>query len=98
MNDHLKVFLPYSEEHDKLTIAAICMTHLNKNKNMKYRVEDTYFDYGQNWMYTTIIAHNLSEKPDSVLRTHQALSPREQKEILGANIKDIPKLCEGFIK
>lgn len=41
-------------------------------------VEDTYFDYGQNWVWTTILAHT---KYSDV----QIITPREWEKIIVAN-------------
>jgi len=40
----------------------------------KYRVEDVYLDYGQDWMWTTIVRHGYKEC--------QVLNPREWEDIV----------------
>lgn len=47
-----------------------------------YEVEDCYLDYGQKWMWTTIIAY------DETGHSHQVLNPREWKIIVNANNED----------
>jgi hypothetical protein len=44
----------------------------------KYHVGETYFDYGQDWKWTTLLK-------DSDYGSVQALTPAEQKMILSAN-------------
>lgn len=77
-NEHLKVFQKDSEEHKNLeTMAAL----LNKTDSaLNYTVEETYYDCGANWMYTTLIAHDPKEK--GILASYQALNPRQQKMIV----------------
>lgn len=70
--------LKYSERGFKnLSAVASVLTAVSKN-GFSYRVRDTYLDYGQGWMWTTII--------DS--RDVQILSPRDWKEIVQATTAD----------
>ena len=76
----LKTFEKTSPEYKTLTDAADALNQ--QVKNVRYTVEDTYFDFGQNWMYTTIIAHRLDRDADDVTAGWQALTPRDQERIL----------------
>ena len=62
------------------------MLEVDSVNNYTYIVADTYLDYGQNWMWTTIIRI----KPDDY--DVQVLSPRDWQEIVSAT--SIPELLE----
>ena len=78
--DHIKIFAPGSAEHLALTRAAALMTGLSPN-GWRYFVGDTYFDFGQGWLWTTILCEHSS---DAVLGCFQAINPAIQKSILQA--------------
>ena len=63
-----------SKEYERLQTASEILTKLSP-KGRKYYVGDTYFDYGQNWKWTTILC-------DSEHGTAQALCPRDYKKLL----------------
>lgn len=65
-------FEPDTEEYKRLEEIAKKMTELSPNKQT-YKVEDVYLDYGQDWMWTTIV---------NVERGYQILSPRDWMECL----------------
>lgn len=46
----------------------------------RYKVEDTYLDFGSNWQWTTLIAYKQDQRNDS----YQALNPVEWKKIVNA--------------
>ena len=75
--DAIMVFNKGSYAYEMLEKAAMIMTASSKSGTV-YKVEETYFDYGQKWMWTTIIAHN----PNSQWGGYQALNPRQQAEII----------------
>ena len=77
----IKVYPRNSDERVKLTEAARELTRISGNGTV-YTVEETYFDYGQNWMWTTIIAHRQSGD------SFQRLCPRDHEKIIMS--KDIP--------
>ena len=52
--------------------AAAKLLEVSSKKGMKYSVEDVYFDMGQDWMWTTVIAY------ESDGDSWQALNPSEQ--------------------
>ena len=73
----LRVFKPESEEYTRLQNFA---DELNNDERFQanYTVEDLYFDYGQNWMWTTIIAHRQNERGGG----WQALTPKNQERVV----------------
>lgn len=64
-----------SEEYGRLEKAAEILTIISP-KRRRYTVGDCYFDYGQNWMWTTILYE------DDMWGTAQALNPRDYERIL----------------
>lgn len=79
----IRVYAPDSAEYKKLQHAAQELTDTSKTGKV-YLVEETYFDFGQNWSWTTIIAH----RSDGA--TWQAINPAQQEQILLA--EDIPEV------
>ena len=65
---------------DALRRAAHILTGLSP-LGYEYRVGETYFDYGQNWKWTTILCHCTG---NGFTDTYQALSPAAQEEIIMA--------------
>ena len=61
------------------------------SEGILYSVGDCYLDFGQNWMWTTIIAHDPNSQ-NKVLSSWQALTPRQWKEIEAA--ETIEELAE----
>ena len=81
----IKVFEKGSKEYKKLELAAAMLELLSDN-DTKYVVDETYFDFGQNWKWTTI---SIPE------RNVQVLYPPEQEQIVtAASIKDIVDAVE----
>ena len=76
MSAYIKTFSPDSYEYSRLKLAAAMMTVKSPNGYV-YRVENTYFDFGQDWMWTTICR-------DSEWGGVQALSPRQHEDIIQA--------------
>ena len=56
-----------------------------------YSVTKTYFDYGQNWLWTTLLA-------DDGKNSWQAITPAEQKLILFGDIDDANLVIRRLIK
>ena len=73
----IRTYTPDTDEFARLTTAARVLTAVSP-KHITYTVEDTYFDYGQRWMWTTIIAHDNT----SSFGSYQALCPRDYEKIL----------------
>lgn len=82
MSDFIKEYYPGTPEYQKLKIAAQMLTTFS-TKGIEYRVENVYFDYDQDWWWTTIIAYAPTET--GILRTWQALYPVQEEQILNAD-------------
>ena len=80
--DYIKVFPLGSLERKKLETAAQMLTTFSTS-SIEYGVDDVYFDYGQKWEWTTIIAYDPTQA--GVLHSWQALSPKEQEAIVTAS-------------
>ena len=75
--DTIRTYDHDTDEYARLLTAARVLTAISP-KHITYTVEDTYFDYGQGWMWTTIIANN----PSSTFGDYQVLCPRDHEKIL----------------
>ena len=73
--DTIKVYAQDTDERKALVTAATILTAISP-KGIRYTVDETYFDYGQRWMWTTLIAR----RPDGV--EYQALCPRDHEKII----------------
>lgn len=79
--DTIRQYAPNSDEVVRLRMASEEMTK-QSTKGTIFTVKDCYFDLGQGWMWTTIIA----TRPDG---DHwQVLCPRDHERILTSH--DIP--------
>lgn len=90
MNWAIKRFEPGSDEQKMLAVAAAVLTAKSPN-GYRYYVGTTYFDYGQDWKWTTVLCEG------DKWGGYQALNPREQEDILLADINDIPKICDEVL-
>ena len=77
----IKMFTHGTEERSNLEKAAKMLTAQNEFKR-EYYVGETYFDYGQRLMWTTIL---YKSKDWGAV---QALCPRDQELIVNGNIED----------
>lgn len=84
----IKVYAPDSVEYLRLVMASAALT-LRSRKGTTYRVDETYFDLGQGWMWTTIIA--TMKNGDH----YQALSPRDHEKIV--TLPDTAQVIEEII-
>lgn len=89
MSWYEKTFEEGSIEIGKLRFAAYLMENKSPN-HWQYMVSDTYRDFGQNWMWTTIIQMGSGS-------TVQALTPTMQKEILSSEtFEEVEKVVERY--
>ncbi len=52
----------YGRERENLIMAANMAMMLSPN-GWTYKVDNTYFDYGQNWEWTTLIVNEGEQDP-----------------------------------
>jgi len=70
----IRVFNEGSREYNALDLAAKMLTILSP-KGYKYAADVTYFDFGQDWKWTTVICSTGWDR-------YQALNPKEQELIM----------------
>lgn len=84
----IATFERHSREYKALEAAAALLTALSPH-GTAYMVEETYFDFGQGWKWTTVIAHRSNGD------SWQALNPREQDMITDeCTLESITKAVE----
>ena len=82
MDEYISVFAKDSMERKQLEKAAKLMTEKSR-RGYQYYVGETYFDFGQNWKWTTILTDDF-----------QALYPTEQEAII---LSDTPEELEAAV-
>ena len=89
-NAYIKTFKLGDPEFENLYKLADILTKKSPNKYIYY-VGDTYFDLGQDWMWTTVLCRgNWS--------SYQALNPREQEEAILANSDaELEKIADSVL-
>ena len=92
MSFAIKRFPVESDEYKRLTAAAAMLTVKSPTKS-RYYVGETYFDYGQDWKWTTVLCDNGSGWGD-----YQALCPREQEEILLCNLSELDRITREVLQ
>ena len=91
-NAYIKQFSRYSEEYEKLDRVSTFLTAMSPNKYYYY-VGNTYFDLGQDWKWTTILAKTLKGN------SYQALNPRQQEDILLARSdEELEEIAKQILK
>lgn len=88
MAELIRIYAPDSHEQMKLKLACYELEQLT-TKGTRYTVEDIYFDLGQNWMYSAIVAHSTDGT------SWQALCPRDYENVLLST--DVRKTCEEIV-
>lgn len=73
----IKIWNPTTPEYARLERAAKILTEFSPRKYV-YKVEDIYFDFGRNWLWTTIIAYRADGE------SYQALDPVRHEQILNS--------------
>lgn len=86
----IKTYEHYEKEYTALRCAAAALECASPN-GTEYRVEDTYFDFGQDWVWTTIIAYRKDGS------SWQALCPRDHDLIVTCDIDRIAEAVKNVI-
>ena len=77
-----------TREYKNLRAVAKMLEALSPN-GVEYEVGETYFDFGQDWIWTTILAY----EKDSVFGGYQAINPRDWESVIMAeNENDFAKV------
>lgn len=93
MESVITLFDKGSEGYQKLEAVAGMMTAFS-TRDKRYTVEVTYFDFGQDWKWTTIIEHDKGGR--GWLSSCQALNPAEQEKILYGDIDEVMKVVKDI--
>ena len=91
MSAFIKVFDTDSPARDNLNRIAHILTGLSPC-GYHYRVGETYFDFGQDWKWTTVLCDGGG------YGGYQALNPAEQEEIILADIADLPRIAQEILE
>lgn len=84
----IKRYEPGSPEYQNLARAAALMTGKSP-RGYHYTVGDCYFDFGQGWVWTTILSDG------GEWGGYQALNPREQEMIvLASSVAEIEAVVD----
>lgn len=86
----IRTYEHYEKEYEWLLCAAAALECASPN-GTKYNVEDVYFDFGQDWMWTTIVAY----KKDGT--SWQALCPRDHDLICTRDIYCLAEAVDNTI-
>lgn len=86
----IKTYEHHEKEYIALRCAAAALECASPN-GTEYRVEDVYFDFGQGWMWTTIVAH----KKDG--SNWPALNPRDHELIVSCDINRIAEAVKNIV-
>lgn len=92
MTSWIAVFERGSDEYCKLLLTAALLEAKSPN-GYHYKVDETYFDLGQGWKWTTVICEGDS------WGGYQALCPAEQKRVLESNgsIEELMKIVNSVL-
>lgn len=74
MSKYIRVYNKTEIGYQKLNILASYMTELSSD-NTLYALENVYYDFGQNWWWTTIVAIRLYDD------SYQVLSPKNMEDL-----------------
>lgn len=88
MSEFIRTLTKEDDEYRKLLIVCTLLNNYTQ-ADCVFCVEDTYFDFGQNWEWTTIICrYQKDENSFHDQYSYQYLSPTIQQSIFLANTVD----------
>lgn len=91
MSFAIKRFPKGSDEYKRLEAAA-AMLNVKSPTKSRYYVGETYFDFGQDWMWTTVLCNNGDKWGG-----YQALNPAEQEEILLCGMEELDRITDDVL-
>ena len=96
MSKNITVWSKNSIEYQKLNIfkSFLDIIIIQNNLPITISIENTYFDVGQNWMWTTIIVNKTN--CNSCLNSYQLLNPADHERIVFGDLQDIVEICLKF--
>lgn len=98
MSKNITIWSKNTIEYKKLNLFKDFLDIIITQNNLPITVsvENTYFDFGQAWTWTTIIVHKLN--CSSCLNSYQLLNPADHEKIVFGNEDDIIEVCQKFKK
>lgn len=92
MGNKERILRRYEPECKRLYVAADLLNAFAP-EGVKFGVDDTYLDFGADWMWTTIIAYRNFSYKDS----YQALCPRDWKKICYGDMDDLVSVVKEIL-
>lgn len=89
----IKAFEYGTPEFRKLEAAAKVINSFSKSEYI-IKVGETYFDFGQDWKWTTLIADNGN---GGVLGSYQLLNPKQQEKIVYGTLDEFQQTVAELI-
>lgn len=86
----ITTYKPFEKEYKALECAAAALECASPN-HVRYVVEDVYFDLGQDWMWTTVVAYRKDGS------SWQTLNPRDHELITTCDIVNIAEAVKNTI-
>ena len=98
MLENITVWSKNTIEYKKLKVFKSLLDVIIEQNNLPISVsiQDTYFDFGQGWMWTTIIVTELNN--NSCLNSYQLLYPARHERIVFGDEDDILEVCHNVKK
>ena len=95
MSWSIDVFKDGTGERELLEKAALILTFKSPNR-YQYYVGETYFDFGQNWKWTTVLCRTGET---GITGSYQALNPAEQEKILlsDGSLESMAKIADEVL-
>lgn len=87
----IRIYGADEQEYKNLARVAHIMTARSLN-GTRFEVGVTYFDFGQDWRWTTILAYRRDNG------SFQALTPAEQEKIVTAKVDDLDTVAQELME
>ena len=85
----IRIYEPNTPEMNRLKLACYELEQLSRT-GTRYTVENIYFDVGQNWWYSAIVAHSADGQ------SWHAVNPRDYERIISSD--DVGATCADIVK
>lgn len=83
MTKDIRIFSPETDQYKRLSMACGFLNQYS-TCGVKYSIQVTHFDYGQNWKWTTVLALPPKEKNRFSDSGYQLFTPAQQTELFEA--------------
>lgn len=90
MDAILQIYQPDSKEYKRLKAAAIL---IEAETGVHATVEETYFDYGSNWKYSS-----LSIPCRFMSASYQTTDPKQYKALVSGTLEEYAKVLSEIIE